>query len=270
MSRRRPTATSSTTTSAGRGPGGRGDDDVPQAAEEPELRAGPVQVRRLGRPARPGLRELRAPDGQPGRGRSGRPRPASSRRPGLDRAAPPPPARRPGCISSSCARSTSARPPRAATSAASSSVSRVLPMPGSPSTTATRPSAPMPSYRATSDAQLVRPTDEGWPPRRRLGRVGWRGDGRGRVERAAVDGVVQRRGLGQRRDAELAGQRPHALAVLRQRRGPVTGEGVQPDQRPVRGLVQRVGGEPPAHHLRAPRLRRRPPRGRPPGRPACR
>ena len=156
--------------------------------------------------------------------------------------------------SSSYARPTSATPPPAAAARANSSASRVLPMPASPSTSTTPSVRAAPVEPRSSRGQLGVATDE----RRRpsgaatgTGRARPAG-GRGGASRCRADRLVQRGRLPQRRHAELAGQRPDALAVLRQRPGPVAGARQQPDQRPVRGLVQRVEREPPADDAHAP------------------
>ncbi len=72
--------------------------------------------------------------------------------------------------------------------------------------------------------------------------------GGGRLQRPLADRLVQPRRLLQRRHAQLARQRAHALAVLGERRGAVALLRVEPDQRAVRRLVQRVELEPAPRH----------------------
>ena len=103
-----------------------------------------------------------------------------------------------------------------------------------------------PAVQLDQRAPVVLATDERRGARRRLrGRRG--GVRRGRaLERALADRLVEPRRLGQRRHAELARERAHALPVLAERRGAVAAAGVEPDQRPVGGLVERVELEPAA------------------------
>ncbi len=85
--------------------------------------------------------------------------------------------------------------------------------------------------------------------RRRRGRSGRaRPFRRRRLQRPFADRLVQPRRLRERRHTQLARQRPHALAVLRERRRAVAALGVEPDQRPVGRLVERVELEPALRH----------------------
>ena len=98
--------------------------------------------------------------------------------------------------------------------------------------------------RAPQDLDLVVAAHE------RVARVGAafglaaRLDRRGRRVGTLEDRVVERRRLVEWPDAELAVEHPHAFAVLLERARAVAGVGEEPDQLPVRGLVERIEGEP--------------------------
>lgn len=66
---------------------------------------------------------------------------------------------------------------------------------------------------------------------------------------AVADRVVQRRGLGERRDTQLTVQRGDGIAILADRRGRLTGLRERGDQQALGGFVERVQGDPAARRL---------------------
>ena len=93
-------------------------------------------------------------------------------------------------------------------------------------------------------AELARAADE---RQRLLGADHGRGRRRGRCgeEGALENGVVERGRLVERPHAELAIEDAHALPVLLECSGAVAAGGVDANQLPVRGLVQRIERKPP-------------------------
>ena len=161
--------------------------------------------------------------------------------------------------------STTPRPPgpcRGTPPAAGSSRS-----PAAPSTATTRPAAPtsrqagvqrvahpsrptsgQPAGPGAAPARGPGPAGSGASPaagasggRAGTGRHGRRG---GRGQPPGPDVVVEPGGLRQRPHRQLGVEDPDQRPVLAQRGGPLPGPRQQPDQRLVRGLVQRVEGQP--------------------------
>ena len=161
------------------------------------------------------------------------------------------------------------RPPPAA-SARNSLISRVLPQPAWPATATTRPlppgrlpgraqrpPAPRPGRPAAtpraaggsrpSGPEPGRAVDGGRRDRRRPGaRSRWPAAvaGRAAAQPPGPHVVVQPGGLGQRADGQLAAEHPDQRTVLAHGRRPLAGPAVQPDDRLVSGLVQRVELQP--------------------------
>ena len=128
----------------------------------------------------------------------------------------------------------------------SSRASRDLPIPASPSITASTPSGRAAAYAPSSAASCDRRGRRAAaPPAGATGRAAAAGaTGAGATSVPSLHLLEQRRGLVHRRHAELLAERAHTVAVLRERRRPVAVERVQADQLAVRGLVQRIEREP--------------------------
>ncbi len=209
------------------------------ALEQPRLRAGPAHPRRAAGRARAssGAAATRRPAAARGtRGERRRPRAASpSSSTTARRAAPPRPR------GSARAQHRPRRP-----SPSSSRASRDLPIPASPSITASRPSGAG-RARARRAARRARRRARRAAARRAArptGAADRRRAGAGGDERPLAHLLEQRRGLVHRADAELLAERAHAVAVLGERGRAVAVERVEADQLAVRGLVQRVEREP--------------------------